>query len=345
MVIFEFHDDLQARSKQSVGNRGRGNRWACRVLLAAGILLAPLAVEAQRNYPAKPIRIILPYGTGGGSDTVSRLLADKLTRNLGVSVVVENRPGASGIIGADFVAKSPPDGYTVLYDGTAHSVNPSLRKLPFETLKDLVPVALLVVNPIILVVPKSMPAKTVSDLVALAKSSPGKMSYASVGTGSLQHMAGELFKSAAKVDIVHVPYKGGGQVLPDLASGRVDMYFPNIVFGLSHVKAGGLHALAVMSEKRSASAPDVPTIVEAGYPGVVAHEWNGVFVPGGTPPEIIVRLNSEFNKALVDAEVKERLSAMGGEAAGGTPEQFTAYLREAMAKWDRVVKEAGIRVE
>lgn len=314
-------------------------------LIATSIACLVASIAYAAEYPVRPIRIVVPYPPGGGADNVSRVIAQKLAQAFAQQVVIDNRPGASGIIGAEAVAKSPADGYTLLHDATAHSVNPALRKLPYDTLKDFAPITLIVVNPNLLVVHPSLPVKTIQDLIKLAKARPAQITYASSGIGSAQHMAGELFKSMAKVDMVHVPYKGGGAVYSDLMGGHVQAFFSNIASGLVHVKSGKLKGIAVTSTRRSPSAPEFPTIAESGLPGYAVYEWNGLFAPAGTPKDIIARLNAEVMKIINSPEVKERFFALGAEASPGTPEQLGDYVRGEIAKWRNVVREMGIKAD
>jgi tripartite-type tricarboxylate transporter receptor subunit TctC len=311
------------------------------VVASIACLAVPLAQAAE--YPVKPIRIVTPYPPGGGVDNVARIYAPKLGQVLGQQIVIDSRPGASGIIGAEAVAKSAADGYTLLHDATAHSVNPSLRKLPYDTLKDFTPITLLVVNPNLLLVHPSLPIKTIRDLIALAKARPGQITFGSAGIGSAQHMAGELFKYMAKVDMVHVPYKGGGAVYADLIGGHIQAYFGNIASSLPHAKGGKLKAIAVTSAKRSAAAPEYPTFAESGVPGYEVYEWNGLFGPAGMPREIVARINAEMGKILVAADVKERLFALGAEASPSTPEAHGEYVRNEVAKWQKVIGAMGIK--
>jgi tripartite-type tricarboxylate transporter receptor subunit TctC len=314
-------------------------------LIATSIACLVTSIAYAAEYPVRPIRIVVPYPPGGGADNVSRVIAQKLAQAVAQQVVIDNRPGASGIIGAEAVAKSSADGYTLLHDATAHSVNPALRKLPYDTLKDFAPITLIVVNPNLLVVHPSLPVKTIQDLIKLAKARPAQITYASSGIGSAQHMAGELFKSMAKVDMVHVPYKGGGAVYSDLMGGHVQAFFSNIASGLVHVKSGKLKGIAVTSIRRSPSAPEFPTIAESGLPGYAVYEWNGLFAPAGTPKDIIARLNAEVMKIIHSPEVKERFFALGAEASPGTPEQLGDYVRGEIAKWRNVVREMGIKAD
>ena len=295
------------------------------------------------DYPIKPIRIVTPYPPGGGVDNVARIYAPKLAQALGQQVIIDSRPGASGIIGAEAVAKSAPVGYTLLHDATAHSVNPSLRKLPYDTLKDFTPITLLVVNPNLLLVHPSLPVKTIRDLISLANKRPGQITFGSAGIGSAQHMAGELFKYMAKIDLVHVPYKGGGAVYADLIGGHIQAYFGNMASSLPHAKGGKLKAIAVTSAKRSASAPEFPTFAESGVPGYEVYEWNGLFGPANLPKEIVARINAEMGKILAATDVKERFFSLGAEAAHSTPEQHADYVHAEVAKWQNVINAMKIK--
>ena len=287
--------------------------------------------------------MIVTYPPGGGADTVARLLSPKLGEGLGQPVLVENRPGASGTIGADLVAKSPADGYTLMLDASAYAVNPSLYpKLPYDPLKAFRPVTVLVLFPNVLVVNPEVPARSVGELVALAKSQPGKIAYASSGNGSAQHLAAELFRQRAGLDMVHVPYKGGGPALQDVMGGQVPVFFANMASGLSHVKSGKLRALAVTGAKRSASLPNVPTVAEAGIPGYEVYEWNAVFAPAGTSEAIVKRLHAEIVKVLALPEVRDRITALGGEIAATSPGEADRWVRAQIEVWSRVVKTAGI---
>jgi len=313
-------------------------------LLALALLV--MAAGANAQYPAKPIRMIVTYPPGGGADTMARIIAPKLSERLGQQVVVENKAGASGQIGADLVAKSPADGYTILLDATAYSVNPSLYpKLPYDPIKDFAPVTVLVRVPNILVVTPGFAPKSVQELVALAKSKPGQLSYASSGNGSAQHLAAELFKVGAGVDIVHIPYKGGAPAIADVMGGQVPMFFGNMSSALPHVKSGRVRALAVTGGKRSANVPDLPTIAESGVPGYEVYEWNGVFAPAGTPAAIVNRLQAEIARIMHLPEVSEKLAALGAEAVANTPQEAAAFVKAEIAKWTMVVKQANIKAE
>ncbi len=312
---------------------------------AFGVTGAACAL-AQANYPAKPIRIIVPVAPGGGTDFTARLVGQKLAEAWGQTVVVDNRPGAAGNLGVEIAAKAQPDGYTLVMPITSFPINPSLyAKLPFDTVKDLSPIVLVASAPLLLVVNPSVAAKSVSELVALAKAKPGQLNYANSGSGTTAHLAGELFKRMAGVDIVSVAYRGGGPAVIDLIAGQVQMYFSTIPAALPQVKAGKLRALAVTSSKRVPELPDMPTTSDSGLPGFEVVGWFGLFAPAGTPKPVITRLNGEIVKILNIPETRERLSGHGLIPGGGTPEELGAFLKAEIAKWGKVIKEAGIRVE
>ncbi len=314
-------------------------------LLGAGAAVLAGRASAQ-TFPNRQIRIVVPYSPGGGADTTARLLAPKLQEALGESVVIDNRPGAGGIIGDDAVAKAAPDGHTLLIGAFAHAVNPSLQpKMPFRTPDDFAPISLLVTVPELLVITPSHPAKTVMELVAMAKAQPGKLLYASSGNGSAQHLAAELFRLRAGIDIGHVPYKGGGLAVADVAAGHVPFYFGNMSAALPQARAGRVRALAVTSAERSPAAPDVPTIAEAGIQGCEISEWNGLLAPAGTPPAVVERLHVEVTKIMQSDEMKAKFADLGAASIGSTPAEFATFLRAEMAKWAEVVKTANIRIE
>jgi tripartite-type tricarboxylate transporter receptor subunit TctC len=301
---------------------------------------------AAAQWPSKPIRMIVTYAPGGGADLMARLLAPKMQEALGQPIIVENRAGGGGTIGADLVAKSVPDGYTLMLDASSWAVNPSLYPKPsYEPVKGFTPVSLLVVFPNVLVVNPAFEAKSVQELVALAKKQPGRIAYASSGNGSAQHLAAELFRQRAGIDMVHVPYKGGGPALQDVMGGQVPVFFANMASSLPHVKTGKVRALAVTGSKRSASAPDLPTIAEAGVPGYEVYEWNAVFAPVGAPADIVAKTHAAFARALASPEVKERIAALGGEISGLPPAETAKWLHAQVDKWARVVKESNIRLE
>ncbi|MFS8981276.1 tripartite tricarboxylate transporter substrate binding protein [Cupriavidus necator] len=320
--------------------------------LAAGLAatalflaLAPTGAHAQ-SYPTKPITIVVPASPGGAIDLVARLVGQKLTAAWGQSVVVDNRSGATGIVGTDLVAKAPPDGYTLALVASSHAINPSMvRKLPFDTVKSFEPVVQTHVVPLMLVVSPSVPVKSVKELIAYGKAHPGELSFASSGSGGAPHFSGELFKSMAGIDMVHVPYKGSTLAHPDLTSGRVSLMFDTVAAIGPQVKAGKVKALAVTTTKHAAIAPQVPTMVEAGLPGYDTSTWGGVLAPAGTPKAVIDKLNAGINQALAAPDVRERLLAAGIEPAGGSPAQFAGFIQTEMVKWAKVAKNAGIQPE
>ena len=318
------------------------------LLLAAGVLATIAgAAYAQPAYPNKPIRLVVPFSAGGPTDVLARAIGQKLNDSLGQPVIVENRPGAGGNIASDFVAKAPPDGYTLIL-GTVgtHAINASLySKLPFDTVRDFTPVALVASATIVMVVHPSVPAKTVKELLALAKSKPHQLNFASPGSGTPQHLAGELFKTVAGVEIVHVPYKGAAPALTDLLGGQVSLGFVSLPAALPYVKAEKLMALGVTASKRSAVAPEVPTIAESGLPGYEVENWYGVLAPPGTPKEIVYKLNTEIMKLLQTQDIKERLNNQGFEILQSTPEQFVAFIKLELVKWAKVVKLSGAKAD
>jgi tripartite-type tricarboxylate transporter receptor subunit TctC len=317
------------------------------VLAFAGALITGAALPAfAQTYPAKPVKFIVPFPPGGPVDTTARAFTQKLSEYWGQQALVENRAGAGGIVGAEAAAKSPPDGYTFFVGSIHHSVLPSLNaKLPYNVEKDLVPVTFAAQFPIILVAHPSVPAKTVQELIAYAKKNPGKLAYGSAGNGGGTHLAGELFKSLAGVDLLHVPFKGSAPAMIDLLGGQVQLMFSDAPTALPHIKSGRLRALGVGSPKRSSLVPDVPTIAEAGVKGYDAYSWAGVFAPAGTPKEIVLKANADIVKALSQPDVKQRLHDAGAEAAPGTPEQFGAFLKSEIAKWGKVVKDGNIKAD
>jgi tripartite-type tricarboxylate transporter receptor subunit TctC len=305
-----------------------------------------MPVIAQ-NYPTRPIRLIVPFAPGGGTDLVARTIAQRASESIGQAIVVDNRGGAGGVIGADLVAKAPPDGYTLLM-GTPGplTINPNLQsKTPYDTLKDFAPISLATISPFVLVVHPSVPARSVKELIALARARPGQLNYGTAGTGSVAHLSAEQFKSLAHVDIVHIPYKGSSLALTDLLAGQTQIQFENLPVVQPHVRSGKLRALAVGTRQRSVLAPEYPTMIEAGVPGYESSTAFGVLAPGRTPKEIIARLNAEVVKALTNPEVKQRLLAQGLEPVASTPEQYTAHLREELQKVAHIVKAAGITLQ
>lgn len=312
--------------------------------ILAAVAGAPSA-NAQ-NYPTRPIRWIVPVPAGATTDIVTRLVAQKISEAWGQQVIVDNRPGASGIIGAELVAKSPTDGYTLLMVPATYAVIPSIYpKMPYDNERDLTPVSLVAAAPFILVVHPTLPVKTVQDLIALSRARPGQINYASASNGGLPHLAGELFNSMTGATLVHIPYKGAAPATTDLLAGQVQLMFNNMLSAMPHVKSGKLRAIAVTSIKRSRAVPELPTIAESGIPGYEVSGWYGVLVAAGTAPDIVARLNGEINRAARLPEVVQRMAGDGVEAVGSTPEYFGNYLRQESAKWSKVVKRSGIKAD
>jgi tripartite-type tricarboxylate transporter receptor subunit TctC len=303
---------------------------------------------AAQGYPSKPIRIVVPYPPGGPLDIMARAIGQKLTEAWGQPVVVDNRPGAGGNIGADLVAKSTPDGYTLLMGAVAtHAINPTLYgHVPYDPVKDFLPVALVAQVPNVLVVNPSVPAGTVKDLIELARARPGNLNFGSGSTGSTGHLAGELFNIMAGVKMVHIPYKGGAPAMADLLAGQIQLMFDNLANALPNVRAGKLRALAVTTLARSPALPDLPTIAESGLPGFDLTTWFGLMAPAGTPPGIVTKLNAEIVRDLNAKDMRERLEKMGaGVPANNTSEHFAAFIRDEAAKYAKVVRESGAKVE
>jgi tripartite-type tricarboxylate transporter receptor subunit TctC len=301
---------------------------------------------AAQPYPARPIRFVVPFAPGGGTDVLARLLAQRLYEPLGQPVVVDNRPGAGGVIGAEIAARAPADGYTIVLGSPGPlTINPNLQRVPYDTLRDFAPITLAQLSPFVLVLHPSVAAATVKDLIALAKAKPGTLNYGSAGTGSVSHFSSEQFKALAGVHIVQVPYKGAGPAVTDLLAGRLHMMFENLPTVVQHVRAGKLKMLAVGTRSRSAAVPEVPTVAEAGVPGYESSTAFGVLAPAKTPAAAITRLNKELVKILHGPDIKEKMTAQGVEAVGGTPQQYAAHLKDELAKYARIVKAAGIKVE
>lgn len=328
--------------------KGRARRALLRAALIAGAVgaLAAPAARAQAGWPEHPIKLVVPYPAGGNADSTARLLATQLTSRLGQQVVVDNRPGGGGTIGAALVAKAPADGYTLLLDATAFTVNPSLyARLPYDAAKDFVPVSQVTRVPMLLVVPANSRLQSLGDAVRSARAAPGKLAYASAGNGGAQHLAGELFKQGAKISMVHIPYRGGAPALTDLASGTVDLMFSATSASGPFVKGGRLRALAITSAKRSPDWPQLPTVAEAAVPGFEAYEWNGLFAPAGTPAPVLERLEKETRAALASPDLQQRLAALGVQAVGSGSAEFQRFVQAETAKWARVVKTSGIHVD
>jgi tripartite-type tricarboxylate transporter receptor subunit TctC len=312
---------------------------------AAACLVSPMrAASAQAAYPNRPVKVVIPYPPAGGADTVGRVLFQKLGEMWGAQFVIDNRGGAGGTIAAAAVAKAEHDGYTIMYDATAFSVNPSLYpRLPYDTVKDFAPIFLSALISNLLVVNKAVEAKTVADVIALAKATPGGLDWASSGNGTVQHLALEMFKHQAGIKLNHIPYRGGGPVLNDLIAGQVKFYFSNAAASIGHVQAGTLKCIAHTGKGRLATLPEVPAVAET-LPGFEAYEWHGVFAPAGTAPEIIAKLNAGLNAVITLPEIAERLKQLNVEARQNTPDEFRAFVASEMDKWSRVVREANIKL-
>jgi tripartite-type tricarboxylate transporter receptor subunit TctC len=311
---------------------------------AAALAIAPVAAGAQ-SYPSRTVRIVVPFPAGGPTDVVSRLVGQKLSERLGQSVVIDNRPGAGGVVGTDLVAKSAPDGYTLVM-GTIGGLTVSqhlLRKMPYDTLRDLAPITQAVANTNFMVLHPSVPVKTVKEFIALARARPDALSYASSGNGTITHLSGELFKMMTGVAMTHVPYKGGAPALTALISGEVALSFENALVALPHIRAGKMRAIAVTGPKRTQALPQVPTMEEAGIAGYQATGWYGLLAPAATPKEIIERLHAETSQVLSMKDVEDKLAAMGSDAIGNTPAEFARFIRAESEKWGKVVKAAGMK--
>ncbi len=318
------------------------------LLLTTGLLVALCApaLSFAQAYPAKPIRIIVPFPAGGATDLFARVISQKLGEKLGSSVVVENKPGAGGTIGADLAAKSAPDGYSVLLATTStHAIAPSLNaKIPYDVIRDFTPIIHVGNAPSIMLVPNNSPAKTVKEWVDMAKKNPGKLNYASSGNGTIVHLTSELFKSHAGLFITHIPYKGTALAIPDLISGNLDVLFDSLPTGLPHVKDGKLRALGVTTLKRSPLAPDLPAIAET-LPGFESNTWFGLYGPKGLPQDVLEKVNKAVNQALADTDVKDKLARLGIEPVGGTNQQFATMAKQDKEKWHRIITERKITSE
>ena len=319
--------------------------WIPAACLGTALLATAMSAAAQA-WPAKPVKMIVTYPPGGTVDVVARVIAPKLSARLGQPVVIDNRAGAGGAIGGDLVAKSPADGYTIMLDASNHSQNPALRsKMPFDTLRDLAPVSLLVRVPNVLVVNPSATITGVKDLIAQAKAKPEHINYASSGNGSAQHLSAELFSAMAGVRMTHVAYKGGGPALTDVMAGQVPVFFASLASSLQYIQGGKLRALAVTGKARSPVMPQIPTVAESGLAGYEVYEWNGVFVPAGTPAAVVDRLSKELAAVVRDPEVRARLEGMGAEVIGSNPAELDAFRRAEIAKWTQVAKTNKIELD
>jgi len=313
------------------------------ILVALGIVLAP-AFAAAQNYPNKPIKLIVPFPAGGPNDVIARTVGQRLSEILKQPIVIDNRGGQGGVIGTDVVARADPDGYTIAITSSgALAISPSMEKVAYETLKDLAPVTLVAKVPELLVVAKSVPANNLQELIALAKAQPGKLNFASTGLGGLPDLAGELFKTMAGINIVHVPYRGAAPIVTDLLAQQVQMTFLDVPAVMAQVNAGTMKAIAMAAPERSPSLPNVPTTAEAGLPGLLAENWYGMVAPAKTPPAVIAALNKATREAMSDPGVNAKLKAQGMTLVGMTPDDFRAFIASETAKWAKVIKDAGIQ--
>ena len=314
-------------------------------LLSFAACLTAAAASAQ-TYPARPIHLIVPFPPGGVTDIVGRIIAQRLSEGLGQQVVVENRGGGNGSIGAQLAAKAPPDGYTLLMGTATHAINATfMPNAGFDLERDFAPVSLVASVPLLLAVNPATPVTDVKSLVAHAKANPGKLNFASGSTGSASHLAGEMLKTAAGVEMTHIPYKGGGPAVQDLIAGHVGLMFENMPSILPHVQSGRLRGIATTGPKRSAAIPELPTMIESGFPGFEAGSWYGIFAPAGTPAEIVERIHKEVVKALGNPEMQKQLSAQGAEPIGNSPREFAAFIRAEIAKWAQVIRTSGAKPE
>lgn len=320
-------------------------KFFCKAIFVAALAIAAHDAARAQAYPTRPIRLLVPFTPGGGTDILARIIAQKMSEGLGQQVIVDNRPGGNTVIATEAVVRSPPDGYTLILQTNNLSANPTLygSKLTFDTIKDLAPVSLVAGNPHVLVVNSAVPAKNLQEYIALAKAKPGTVSFASAGSGTVNHLCGELLKTLAGIDILHVPYKGSGSVMPDLLSGQVSSLFAAMPNVRGHIQEGRLRALAVTTPKRFRGLPDVPTVAEQGYPGYDFSSWFGVLAPAGTPPAIISRLHAEIVKALKDPGVQDKLENY--VIFGSTPDEFAAFIKADIEKTAKIIKTSGAKVD
>jgi tripartite-type tricarboxylate transporter receptor subunit TctC len=324
----------------------RVNRIALMIAVGVSPALQGMAVFAQA-FPAKPVRVIVPFAAGGTTDIVTRILAQRLTESWGQQLLVDNRPGAGGNIGSELVAKSPADGYTILMATVAtHGINASLyRKIPYDPISDFMPITLVASTPSVLMLNPAVPANSVKDLIALAKAKPGQLNFGSPGNGSSHHLAGELFDSMAGVKMTHVPYKGTAAALIDVMAGQIQLTFDTLPSAMPYVKGNKLKAIAVTSAKRTRSLSDLPTVSEAGVPGYEVTSWYGALAPAGTPPDVVKKLNADFVRTIRIPEVSEKMIEAGADPVANTPEQFAGFIRSELKKWAKVVQDSGARVD
>jgi tripartite-type tricarboxylate transporter receptor subunit TctC len=321
--------------------------WVMSVAAVVAALAIPNAASGQGAYPSKPIRMIVPFPPGGGTDILSRLVANKLTESAGWQIVVDNRGGAGGNIGLDAAAKAAPDGYTMVMGQTSNlTINPSLyTKLPYDSLRDFTPVSVVASSPIAFMVFAKAPYRTFKDLIAAGKAKPGEVTFATTGNGTVGHLTGELIQRIAGVKYVHVPYKGSAQAFPDLLGGRLGFFLASLETAIPQMKAGTIRTLAITSAQRVPALPDIPTVAESGYPGFETTTWYGILVPKGTPQPIVARLSTEIVKVLESADVRERMAANGGATIKPGPAAFDAQLKSELTKWGRIIREAGVKIE
>jgi tripartite-type tricarboxylate transporter receptor subunit TctC len=331
-------------------------KWtsACAALFCAcafsAVAQQPSAARAQSpdaKFPSKPVRVIVGFAPGGAVDIPARLIAQRTGEALGQPLVVENRPGADGILAGDFVAKSPADGYTLVWVSAGHAMNSILhaKTIPYHPINDFAPVSLVASGPLTLVVNRALPVNGLKELVALARAKPGQLNFASSGSGGTMHLAGELLKSAANIDIVHVPYKGGSQAVNDVLGGQIELTFVGAPASMPHIRSGRLKVLAVSSAKRSAALPDVPTVAELGYPGYEVGTWYGVLAAARTPPATVSKLSAELARSVAQSDIREKLLALGIDPVGSTPEQFTEHLNKEIARWTPIIQKSGVKVD
>jgi tripartite-type tricarboxylate transporter receptor subunit TctC len=314
-----------------------------RTLIAGLSILLPTALASAQDFPAKPIKLIVPFPAGGPNDIIARVVGQRMSELTKQPVVIDNRGGQAGVLGTDAIAKANPDGYTIgIVSASALVISPSMEKVPYDAQKDLAPITLVVTVPEMLVVASNVPAKNMAELVALAKAQPGKLNFASAGLGGLPHLAGELFKLTAKIDVVHVPYRGAAPAINDLLGQQVQMTFLDLPVILPHIKAGALRPIALGARERSPTAPDVPTTAEVGMPDLLIENWYGMIAPAGTPPAIVATLNRVATQAMADPGVKEKLADQGLTVAGDTPEHFREFIGSETAKWGKVIRDAGL---
>ena len=314
--------------------------------IAVLALGASVHSASAQNFPVKPIRFVVPLAAGGPGDVLARAIGQKLSERVGQPVVIDNRPGANTNVGSEFVAKAPPDGYTLLVTASTLTINPSLYPtLPYDPVRDFAPITLIALTPLILVVHPSLPVKSVTELIALARSKPGQLNYGSAGNGSALHLAGEMFNSLARVKLVHVPYKGVTGAFSDLLGGQISIMFPGAPIALPQVRAGKLRALGTTGAGRTSAAPELPPISEAGLPGYEVSVWYGILAPAGTPTAVINRLHAEISKIVQLPEIKERWAVLGAEPLYNTPEQFAAFLKADLGKWAKVVRDSGAKID